>query len=118
MLLGSMSSLTQTDGNGGLILKLNDGACRLPDLFITDKNDTFHKDGQTYSSFRIMAHAIQRDAYGNLSLPDNIIPAISAKLIVSTWQNELVYLWFICVNFMSVCLFDNLLCIKMTSPVW
>jgi hypothetical protein len=79
-----MSNLARTDGNGGLLLKLSDGSCRLPDILITDKNDTFHSNGQTYSTFRIMAHVIQRDNFGNISQPDNIAPAISAKLIVRT----------------------------------
>ncbi|GAX76070.1 hypothetical protein CEUSTIGMA_g3513.t1 [Chlamydomonas eustigma] len=83
-LLGSMSSVTKTDGTGRLLLKLQDGACRLPDIFITDKNDTFHMDSRTYSSFRILARAVQRDMAGNVQLVDSITPAVSGKLIVKT----------------------------------
>ncbi len=56
---------------------------RLPDLFITDKNDTFHMDTHTYSSFRLMARAIQRDIYGNVVVLQQVVPAISAKFVVS-----------------------------------
>jgi hypothetical protein len=54
----------------------------LPDIFITDKNDTFHMESRTYSSFRILARAVQRDMAGNIQLVDSITPAVSAKLIV------------------------------------
>jgi len=85
-LLGSMSSQTRPDSSGKLLLKLNEGVCRLPDLVITDKNDTFRKEGQNYSTFRIMAQAVQRDQDGSLSVPDNISPAISSRLVVRTME--------------------------------
>ena len=62
---------------------MQDGVCRLPDLFITDKNDTFHMEARTYSSFRIMARAIQRDPFGNAIILDSIAPAVSDKIVVS-----------------------------------
>lgn len=82
MLLGSLSSQTKPESNGKLLLKLNGGICRLPDVIITDKNDTFYKDGHHFSTFRIMAHAVQKDQDGNLLLSDNVAPAISSKIIV------------------------------------
>ena len=82
VLLGSMSTLTKTDGFGRLLLRVQDGACRLPDVFITDKNDTFHMETRTYSTFRIMARAVQRDLYGNLALVDAVAPAVSSKITV------------------------------------
>lgn len=35
-----------------LPLRVQDGSVRLPDVTITDKNDTFHLNGGSFSSFR------------------------------------------------------------------
>ena len=78
-----MSTLTKTDGIGRLLLRVQDGACRLPDIFITDKNDTFHMESRNYSTFRIMAMAVQRDLYGNLIPVETVSPAVSSKITVS-----------------------------------
>lgn len=58
---------------------------RLPDVHITDKNDTFHLNGDTYSSFRLIAKAVKRDLYGNPVPVDDIQLAVSAKFIVGYW---------------------------------
>lgn len=83
VLLGSHTSGIKSDGCGRLLVKLQDGSSRLPDVFVTDKTDTFHMDAHTYSSFRLMARAFQRDLYGNAVLLDHIAPAVSEKFIVS-----------------------------------
>lgn len=63
---------------------LQDGICRLPDIFIKDKNDTFHMDSHTYSSFRLMGRVVQRDLMGSPTVVlDTITPAVSEKFIVS-----------------------------------
>ena len=61
---------------------VQEGSSRLPDLHITDKNDTFHMNGDTYAAFRLMARPVKRDLYGNPVALDNISPAVSAKFIV------------------------------------
>ena len=40
-------------------------------------------ESHTYSSFRLMARAIQRDLAGNIMVLDHITPAVSEKFIVS-----------------------------------
>ncbi|KAG1679301.1 hypothetical protein FOA52_009331 [Chlamydomonas sp. UWO 241] len=84
VLVGSYMSATGADANGRLHMRLTDGQCRLPDIHVKDKNDTFHLDGHTYSSFRLMGVAIQRDMYGHAVLLDNIVPAVSQKFNVKT----------------------------------
>lgn len=59
-----------------------DGYARLPDVTVTDKNDTFHLAGQSFSTFRLMARAMKRDLYGNASPMDTIPVAISGKFVV------------------------------------
>lgn len=59
------------------------GSARLPDLYVSDKNDTFHLGGQTYGSFRLMARAVRRDAYGNTVVLPHVAPALSQKFVVS-----------------------------------
>ncbi|MEW5306145.1 MAG: hypothetical protein WDW36_008633 [Sanguina aurantia] len=75
---------SSVDGDGRLIVQLQDGQAKLPDLCVTDKNDTFKLKGLTYSSFRMMARAVKRDLQGNPTPLHNIAPAISEKLIVKT----------------------------------
>ncbi len=55
---------------------------RLPDVSITDKNDTFHLHGESCSTFRLMAQAVTRDLFGK-AVPLPIPPAISGKFVVS-----------------------------------
>jgi hypothetical protein len=62
---------------------LQDVYARLPDVAITDKNDTFHLRGESYGTFRLMARVVKRDMYGNLTPVEGIPPAISKKFIVS-----------------------------------
>lgn len=52
-------------------------------MCITDKNDTFHLNGQSYGTFRLLARAVKRDLAGNAIVLDNITPAVSSKFIVS-----------------------------------
>ena len=61
------------------------GSARLPDLYVSDKNDTFHLGGQTYGSFRLMARAVRRDAYGNTVVLPHVAPALSQKFVVSAF---------------------------------
>ncbi len=56
---------------------------RLPDVSITDKNDTFHLHGESCSTFRLMAQAVTRDLFGK-AVPLPIPPAISGKFVVGT----------------------------------
>ena len=59
------------------------GTMHLPDVSVTDKNDTFHLMGASFSSFRLMARAVKRDLFGNLSVVESILPAVTGKFIVS-----------------------------------
>lgn len=61
---------------------MQDGYARLPDIAITDKNDTFHLRGESYGTFRLMARVVKRDMYGNLVPIEGVAPAISKKFIV------------------------------------
>lgn len=83
-LLGSYLSGTKSDAEGRIFLKFQDGRARLPDLFVSDKNDTFHKDGSTYNTFRLMARAVTRDLNGNPEPVPVVLSAISAKFVVKT----------------------------------
>lgn len=58
---------------------------RLPDLSITDKTDTFRMEGQTFSSFRLVARAVQLDMRGQMVVMQNVAPAISSKFVVGHW---------------------------------
>ena len=66
-----------------LFIYLQDGQVRLPDVNITDKNDTFHLHGESYGTFRLMAQAVKRDLFGRAVPIESIPPAISGKFIVS-----------------------------------
>jgi hypothetical protein len=60
-------------------------AARLPDVAITDKNDTFQPAGGTgASTFRLMAVAARWDDGGATCTPLQGVPAaVSAKFVVS-----------------------------------
>eukprot|EP00798_Chlamydomonas_sp_ICE-L_P031496 gene31496-6684_t len=83
-LLGCHSAGNKVDANGRLHIQCQDGIARLPDVFITDKTDTFHMAGATYSSFRLMSVAIKRDLYGNTTPLETIPPVVSGKFHVKT----------------------------------
>mmetsp|Transcript_40431 Transcript_40431/g.89814 ORF Transcript_40431/g.89814 Transcript_40431/m.89814 type:complete len:922 (-) Transcript_40431:1054-3819(-) len=83
-LIGSYVAGSKPDSHGRLFVKLQEGTTRLPDVHVTDKNDTFHMSGNSYGSFRLMAVAIKRDLYGNAVPLENATPAVSAKFIVKT----------------------------------
>lgn len=53
-------------------------------MLVTDKNDTFHLNGGSFSSFRLMARAMKRDLYGNAAPIDSMPPAITGKFVVKT----------------------------------
>ncbi len=65
--------------------RLQDGHARLPDVNITDKNDTFHVGGDSFSTFRLMARAVRRDLYSRPVPLEGIPPAVSGKFVVSPW---------------------------------
>ncbi len=64
-------------------MRAQDGHARLPDVNITDKNDTFHVNGESFSTFRLLAVAVKRDLFGRPVPLDAMQPAISNKFIVS-----------------------------------
>jgi hypothetical protein len=72
----------QCFNHDAMLLALQDGYARLPDVAITDKNDTFHLRGESYGTFRLMARVVKRDMYGNLVPVEGVPPAISKKFIV------------------------------------
>jgi hypothetical protein len=61
---------------------LQNGRCRLPDVFVTDKNDTFHCSGSSYGSFRLAAQVVRTDEQGYIRPVTSIDLAVSAKLVV------------------------------------
>jgi hypothetical protein len=60
-----------------------DGLVKLPDLTVTDKNDTFHCAGDTFSCFRLLAVPVRRDATGRTVVLQGLPPAVSNKFVVS-----------------------------------
>ncbi|KAG1681310.1 hypothetical protein FOA52_007356 [Chlamydomonas sp. UWO 241] len=83
-LLGAHLTSTRRDDFGRLLLPLTSGSSRLPDLYVTDKNDTFHMGGSTYGSFRLLATAVQRDAYGHAVPLACAQPAVSCRFAIKT----------------------------------
>jgi hypothetical protein len=60
------------------------GRAKLPEVFITDKNDTFHfADGATTGHFRLLALAMRRDELGNPVPVEGVAPAVSNTFVVS-----------------------------------
>lgn len=66
---------------------MQNGRAKLPDVFITDKNDTFHfNDGATTGHFRLLALAMRRDELGNPVPVEGVGPAVSNSFVVSEQQ--------------------------------
>ncbi len=83
ILLGAYQAGSKTEADGRLYLRMTDGQVKLPDLCVNDKNDTFHLNNETFGTFRLMARAVQREGYGQLSTLDNVRPTVSGRFIVS-----------------------------------
>ncbi|PNG99636.1 hypothetical protein TSOC_014581, partial [Tetrabaena socialis] len=84
VLLGAYQAGSKTEADGRMYLRMKEGQLKLPDICITDKNDTFHLNNETYSTFRMMARAVRRDGYGHLTTLENIRPAVTGRFIVKT----------------------------------
>lgn len=86
VLIGVYQAGHRAAADGRLYLRLPDrqGCIKLPDVCVTDKNDTFHHLNETFSSFRVMAKAVRRDMFGNVLVADDIAPCVSGKFIVKT----------------------------------
>ena len=62
---------------------MQNGRAKLPDVFITDKNDTFHfNEGATTGHFRLLALAMRRDEMGNPVPVEGVAPAVSNSFVV------------------------------------
>ncbi|KAG2453449.1 hypothetical protein HYH02_001670 [Chlamydomonas schloesseri] len=83
ILLGAYQAGSKTDPDGRLYLRMTEGLVKLPDVCVTDKNDTFHFNNETFSTFRLMAKAVRRE-YGRLVVVENVRPTVSGKFIVKT----------------------------------
>ncbi|GLC37795.1 hypothetical protein PLESTB_001477500 [Pleodorina starrii] len=84
ILLGAYQAGTKAESDGRVYLRMNEGQVKLPDLCVTDKNDTFHLNNETFGTFRLMARAVRREGYGVLTPLDNIRQAVSGRFIVKT----------------------------------
>lgn len=82
VLLSTNVANTKPDPDGRLYLRPVDGKVRMPDVCITDKNDTFHMDTSTFSTFRLMARLVRRSA-GSAVLVDTVPACVSGKFVVS-----------------------------------
>ena len=71
---------------GRLLLRPpSSGLIRLPDVVIRDKNDTFHIENHTFSTFRLKVVAVQYDRYTGVgSVLGNVMPTVSEKFVVKT----------------------------------
>lgn len=74
----------KAESDGRVYLRMNEGQVKLPDLCVTDKNDTFHLNNETFGTFRLMARAVRREGHGTLTAVENIRPTVSGRFIVST----------------------------------
>ncbi|EFJ45471.1 hypothetical protein VOLCADRAFT_105916 [Volvox carteri f. nagariensis] len=84
ILLGAYQAGVKAESDGRVYLRMNEGQVKLPDLCVTDKNDTFHLNNETFGTFRLTARAVRREGYGVLTLVENIRPAVSGRFIVKT----------------------------------
>uniref|UniRef100_A0A7R9V475 Uncharacterized protein n=1 Tax=Chlamydomonas euryale TaxID=1486919 RepID=A0A7R9V475_9CHLO len=85
VLLGSaLPAPVVANAGGQVVLTLTNGLCKLPDLHVTGKTDTFRLDGQSVPCFRLLARAVNRDALGRLSVREDIRPALSARFTVKS----------------------------------
>ncbi|WIA09270.1 hypothetical protein OEZ85_008678 [Tetradesmus obliquus] len=70
---------------GTVVVALQNGRAKLPEVFVTDKNDTFHfGDGATTGHFRLLALAMRRDELGNPVPVEGVAPAVSNTFVVKT----------------------------------
>eukprot|EP00882_Tetradesmus_deserticola_P013258 GHRQ01014062.1.p1 GENE.GHRQ01014062.1~~GHRQ01014062.1.p1 ORF type:complete len:404 (+),score=192.97 GHRQ01014062.1:311-1522(+) len=70
---------------GTVVVPLQGGRAKLPEAFITDKNDTFHfGGGATTGHFRLLALAMRRDELGNPVPVEGVAPAVSNAFVVKT----------------------------------
>lgn len=82
-LLSIRHNLTCASGNP-TCTRLQNGRAKLPEVFVTDKNDTFHfGDGATTGHFRLLALAMRRDELGNPVPVEGVAPAVSNTFVVS-----------------------------------
>ncbi|KAG2498858.1 hypothetical protein HYH03_003050 [Edaphochlamys debaryana] len=83
ILLGAYQAGSKTEADGRLYLRMNEGQVKLPDVCVTDKNDTFHLNNETFGTFRLMARAVRREGY-HLTPVENVRPTVSGRFIVKT----------------------------------
>lgn len=69
--------------NGTVVVPLQGGRARLPDVFVADKNDTAKFEGATAGKFALMALAVRRGEGGQLVAIDHVTPAVSNPFVVS-----------------------------------
>jgi hypothetical protein len=83
-LIGVYQAGFRAAADGRLYLRLPErqGCIKLPDVCVTDKNDTFHLQNVTFTSFRVMAKAVRRDMFNNALAADDVKPCVSGKFIV------------------------------------
>ncbi|GIL46734.1 hypothetical protein Vafri_3654 [Volvox africanus] len=84
ILLGAYQAGIKAESDGRVYLRMNEGQVKLPDLCVTDKNDTFHLNSETFGTFRLLARAVRREGFGVLKPVENIRPAVSGRFIVKT----------------------------------
>eukprot|EP00955_Chlamydomonas_euryale_P064992 359131-Chlamydomonas_euryale.AAC.1 len=72
------------DGSGRLLLPLEFGSAALPDVYGTDKNETFKCGGEKYSTFRLQAVAVRRDPLGRTVRLDGVAAVLSSAFCVKT----------------------------------
>lgn len=83
-LLGAHLAGNHGDGHGRILGTLQAGFWKLPDIVVTDKTDTFRCLGSTFSSFRLVARAVQHDVDGRFMIMSHIPPAVSSKFVIKT----------------------------------
>ena len=86
VLIGWQSTDGRGDGMGRLLLRTPpSGIVRLPDVVVRDKNDTFHIENHTFSTFRLKAIVIRYDPYTGVgSILPNVTPTVSEKFVIKT----------------------------------
>eukprot|EP00955_Chlamydomonas_euryale_P051957 355022-Chlamydomonas_euryale.AAC.1 len=78
------------DSEGRVVVQLErgGGATTLPELFSTDKNETFKCGGKKYAAFRLLAVAVRRggrgDGGGTAARLEHVAPALSSAFCVKT----------------------------------
>jgi hypothetical protein len=74
--------------NGTVVVPLQGGRARLPDVFVADKNDTAKFEGATAGKFALMALAVRRGEGGQLVAIDHVTPAVSNPFVVSLLKSS------------------------------